>query len=61
MMRILALTIFAALHGRFAPMVANLGDRLRGFAQFESGKDGKLGVLRLTYAADRRAYELSRD
>jgi hypothetical protein len=47
--------------GRFAPMVANMGDRLRGFAQFESGKDGKLGVLRLTFAADGQAYEFSRD
>ena len=47
--------------GRFAPMVANMGDRLRGFAQFESGKDGKLGVLSLTFAADGQAYEFSRD
>jgi CubicO group peptidase (beta-lactamase class C family) len=47
--------------GRFAPMLANMGDRLRGFAQFESGKDGKLGVLRLTFAADGQAYEFSRD
>jgi hypothetical protein len=31
------------------------------FAQFESGKDGKLGVLRLTFAADGQAYEFSRD
>jgi hypothetical protein len=61
MMRILALLIFAALRGRFAPMVANMGDWLRGFAQFESGKDGKLGVLRLTFAADGQAYEFSRD
>ncbi len=60
-MRILALLIFAALRGRFAPMVANMGDRLRGFAQFESGKDGKLCVLRLTFAADGQAYEFSRD
>ena len=47
--------------GRFAPMVANMGDRLRGFAQFESGKDGKLGVLRLTFAADGQAYEFRLD
>jgi len=47
MMRILALLIFAALRGRFAPMVANMGDRLRGFAQFESGNG--------------QAYEFSRD
>ena len=60
-MRILALLIFAALRGRFAPTVANMGDRLRGFAQFESGKDGKLGVLRLTFAGDGQTYEFSRD
>ena len=47
--------------GRFAPMVANMGDELRGFAQWESGKDGKLGVLRLTFAVDGQAYEFSRD
>jgi hypothetical protein len=34
---------------------------LRGVAKFESGKDGKLGVLRLTFAADGQAYEFSRD
>jgi hypothetical protein len=51
----------AALRGRFAPMVANMGDRLRGVAKFESGKDGKLGVLRLAFAADGQAYEFSRD
>jgi len=54
-------TFRAPPRGRFAPMVANMGDRLRGFAQFESGKDGKLGALRLTFAADGQAYEFSRD
>jgi CubicO group peptidase (beta-lactamase class C family) len=54
-------TVRMLARGRFAPMVANMGDRLRGFAQFESGKDGKLGVLRLTFAADGQAYEFSRD
>jgi hypothetical protein len=42
-------------------MVANMGDELRGFAQYESGKDGKLGVLRLTVAVDGQAYEFSGD
>jgi hypothetical protein len=54
-------TFRALPRGRFAPMVANMGDELRGFAQFESGKDGKLGVLRLTFAVDGQAYEFSRD
>jgi CubicO group peptidase (beta-lactamase class C family) len=54
-------TVSMLPRGRFAPMVANMGDRLRGFAQFESGKDGKLGALRLTFAADGQAYEFSRD
>jgi hypothetical protein len=54
-------TFRALPRGRFAPMVANMGDRLRGFAQFESGKDGKLGVLRLTFASDGQGYEFTRE
>ena len=47
--------------GRFAPMVAtNMGPRLSGFAQFESGQDGKLGVLRLALA-DGQTYEFRRE
>jgi len=34
--------------GRFAASVASMGERPSGFAQFEAGQDGKLGVLRLT-------------
>jgi hypothetical protein len=54
-------TVRALPRGRFAPMVANIGDLLRGFAQFESGKDGKLGALRLTFASDGQGYEFSRE
>jgi CubicO group peptidase (beta-lactamase class C family) len=47
--------------GRFAPMVAtNMGPRLSGFAQFEVGQDGKLGVLHLTLG-DGQAYEFRRE
>ncbi len=47
--------------GRFAPMVAtNMGPRLSGFAQLESGQDGKLGVLHLTLG-DGQAYEFRRE
>jgi hypothetical protein len=42
--------------GRFAPVVASIGERPSGFAQFEVGQDGKLGVLRLT-ADDGQRYE----
>src|SRR3977135_2675687 len=34
--------------GRFAAVVASMGERPSGFAQFEVGQDGKLGGLRLT-------------
>jgi CubicO group peptidase (beta-lactamase class C family) len=46
--------------GRFAAVVASTGERPGGFAQFESGPDGKLGVLRLT-ANDGQRYEFRRD
>jgi CubicO group peptidase (beta-lactamase class C family) len=46
--------------GRFAPMVAGLGERPSGFAQFEIGQDGKLGVLRLT-VDDGQRYEFRRE
>jgi hypothetical protein len=42
--------------GRFAPVVASIGERPSGFAQLEVGQDGKLGVLRLT-ADDGQPYE----
>jgi hypothetical protein len=41
-------TIRLLPRGRFVPVVANLAERPMGFAQFEIGKDGKLGLLRLT-------------
>jgi CubicO group peptidase (beta-lactamase class C family) len=46
--------------GRFASMVAGLGERPSGFAQFEIGQDGKLGVLRLT-VDDGQRYEFRRE
>jgi CubicO group peptidase (beta-lactamase class C family) len=53
-------TIRLLPRGRFAPVVANMDERPNGFAQFEIGKDGKLGVLRLTFD-DGQAYELKRN
>jgi hypothetical protein len=46
--------------GRFAGMVANMGDEPGGFAQFEADKDGKLAVLRITFG-DGQAYGFRRD
>jgi hypothetical protein len=46
--------------GRFVAMVAGLGERPSGFAQFEIGQDGKLGVLRLT-VDDGQRYEFRRE
>ena len=46
--------------GRFAPVVASIGERPSGFAQFEVGQDGKLGALRLT-ADDGQAWEFRRE
>jgi hypothetical protein len=37
-----------------------MGERPSGFAQFEVGQDGKLGMLRLT-ADDRQAWEFRRE
>jgi CubicO group peptidase (beta-lactamase class C family) len=53
-------TIRLLPRGRFVPVVANLAERPMGFAQFEIGKDGKLGLLRLTLD-DGQAYELRRE
>jgi CubicO group peptidase (beta-lactamase class C family) len=46
--------------GRFAASVASMGERPSGFAQFEVGQDGKLGVLRLT-TDDGQPYEFRRE
>jgi CubicO group peptidase (beta-lactamase class C family) len=46
--------------GRFAPVAAGMGEQPVGFAQFEIGQDGKLGVLRLT-ADDGQAWEFRRE
>jgi CubicO group peptidase (beta-lactamase class C family) len=46
--------------GRFAAVVTSMGERPSGFAQFELGQDGKLGVLRLT-ADDGQAWEFRRE
>src|SRR5262245_36824004 len=47
--------------GRFAPVVAGVGEKQpSGFAQFEIGQDGKLGVLRLT-TDDGQAWEFRRE
>jgi hypothetical protein len=46
--------------GRFAHLVAGMGPRPRGFAQFESDQDGKLGVLRLTLD-DGQSFEFRRE
>jgi CubicO group peptidase (beta-lactamase class C family) len=54
------LTIRLLPRGRFAPLVANVGEQPSGFAQFEIDKDGKLGLLRLTFD-DGQAYELRRE
>ena len=46
--------------GRFAPVVANMDERPNGFAQFEIDKEGKLGVLRLSFE-DGQRYDFRRD
>ncbi|MGA7485314.1 MAG: serine hydrolase [Xanthobacteraceae bacterium] len=46
--------------GRFAPIVANLGDEPNGFAQFAIDNKGELGLLRLTFD-DGQSYELRRE
>jgi CubicO group peptidase (beta-lactamase class C family) len=46
--------------GRFAPVVANMDERPNGFAQFEIDKEGKLGVLRLSFD-DGQRYDFRRD
>jgi CubicO group peptidase (beta-lactamase class C family) len=46
--------------GRFAPGVAGMGERPSGFAHFEVGQDGKLGVLRLA-ADDGQRYDFHRE
>jgi CubicO group peptidase (beta-lactamase class C family) len=46
--------------GRFAAMGANMGEQPFGFAQFEVGQDGKLGMLRLTLD-DGQAWEFRRE
>jgi len=45
--------------GRFAPVVASGNEQAFGFAQFEIGQDGKLGVLRLTLG-DGQHYDFRR-
>jgi hypothetical protein len=37
--------------GRFASIAANLGSLPSAFAQFQSDKDGKPSILRLTFAS----------
>jgi CubicO group peptidase (beta-lactamase class C family) len=46
--------------GRFGPAAAGVGEQPFGFAQFEAGQDGKLGVLRLT-ADDGQRYDFRRE
>jgi len=45
--------------GRFGPIV-DLGYMANGFVQFQTGKDGKLNLLRLS-AEDGQAYEFRRE
>ncbi len=46
--------------GRFAAVAANLGPLPSAFAQFQSDKDGKPTILRLTFASG-QAYEFKRE
>jgi len=46
--------------GKFAAMAANLGPLPIAFAQFQSDKDGKPAVLRLTFS-DGQAYDFKRE
>jgi CubicO group peptidase (beta-lactamase class C family) len=46
--------------GRFADIAANLGPLPRAFAQFQSDKDGKAAVLRLTFETG-QAYDFKRE
>lgn len=45
---------------KFAPIAANLGPRPIAFAQFQSDKDGKPTILRLTFP-DGQAYDFKRE
>jgi hypothetical protein len=47
-------------NGRFAPVAENLGPRPIGFVQFQMDKEGKLNLLRLSFA-DGQAYEFLRE
>jgi hypothetical protein len=46
--------------GRFANIAANLGSLPSAFAQFQSDKDGKPSILRLTFASA-QAYNFKRE
>ena len=46
--------------GKFAAIAANLGPLPIAFAQFQSDKDGKPAVLRLTFS-DGQAYDFRRE
>jgi hypothetical protein len=46
--------------GKFAAMAADLGPLPIGFAQFQTNKDGKPAVLRLTFS-DGQAYDFKRE
>ena len=47
-------------NGRFAPVAENLGPRPIGFMQFQMDNEGKLNLLRLSFA-DGQAYEFLRE
>ena len=49
-----------ASNGRFAPVAENLGPQPSGFVQFQMDKEGKLNLLRLSFA-DGQAYEFLRE
>ena len=49
-----------APNGRFAPVAESLGPRPIGFVQFQMDKEGKLNLLRLSFA-DGQAYEFLRE
>jgi hypothetical protein len=53
-------TVRVVARGAFAAVAENMGPRPGGFVQLQIDKDGKLGVLRLSFD-DGQAYEFRRE
>jgi hypothetical protein len=53
-------TVRVVARGAFAAVAENMGPRPGGFVQLQIDKDGKLGVLRLSFE-DGQAYEFRRE